>query len=56
MPKVTHAPNREWTPRERAILLALLDELNVLRAEVGLPALTAEMLRHRVAQMYKRED
>jgi hypothetical protein len=56
MPKVVHAPHREWTPRERAILLTLLDELNVLRVEVGLPALTAEMLRQRLAQMHKRED
>jgi hypothetical protein len=55
MPKVVHAPNREWTPRERAILLTLLEELNVLRGEVGLPVLTAEMLRHRLAQMMRRE-
>jgi hypothetical protein len=55
MPKVVHAPSRECTPRERAMLLTLLEELNVLRVEVGLPILTAEMLHHRLAQMVRRE-
>lgn len=56
MPRVVHAPHRAWTPRERAILLALLEELNVLRVEVGLPVLTVATLRERVAQMFKRGD
>jgi hypothetical protein len=56
MPNVVYAPGRQWSRRERAMLLALLAEVNVLRVAAGLPVLTPAQFQERLAQMYRREN